>query len=156
MEEDSIATWMRHAICNDGNVTEMRPPTSNFVMNGIEYNNLGYNLADMLTLTMFALAVIPAISVIKLLLPNAVVIDNMDRFIKGRYLIAIVNVTYLKIAFLTMVNFTFFDTTTATKAFNSYASIAMLIYITIVPLYYIAQTVYFYKELKSLKKALDY
>lgn len=110
----------------------------------------------MLTVAMFALAVIPCITVIKLLLPNAVVVDNMDRFIKGRYLIAIVNITYLKVAFLTMLNFTFFETDTTTKAFNSYTSIAMLIYIVMVPIYYIAQTIYFHRELKSLQRACDY
>ena len=155
-EEDSIASWMRNAICNDGNATHMKPPTYNFYQNGFEYNNLVYNLADTLTVVMLALAVIPCISVIKLLLPNAVVIDNMDRFVKGRYLIAIINITYVKVAFLTLLNFTFFETETTTKAFNSYASIVMLLYISIVPLYYLAQTVYFYRELKSLKKALDY
>lgn len=95
-------------------------------------------MADMLTIAMLALAVIPVVSVIKLLLPNATVVDNMDRFIKGRYLIAIINVTYLKIAFVTLLNFTFFETDTTTKAFNSYTSIVMMLYITVVPLYYIA------------------
>eukprot|EP00347_Sterkiella_histriomuscorum_P005840 403355069 len=156
MEEDSIAGWLRNAICNDGNATEMRPPTYNFYQNGIEYNNLAYNLADTLTIVMLALAVIPCISVIKLLLPNAVVIDNMDKFIKGRYLIAIINITYLKVATLTLINFTFFDTDTTTKAFNSYASIVMLLFISIVPFYYLAQTVFFYRELHSLKKAMEY
>lgn len=105
MEDDSVAAWMRNAICNEGNATVMRPPTYNFYQNGFENNNIAYNLADTLTITMLALAVIPCISVIKLLLPNAVMIDNMDRFIKGRYLIAIINVTYLKVALLTMLNY---------------------------------------------------
>ena len=75
---------------------------------GYTNNNMAYNLADTLTAAMLLLLVVPCITVIKLLLPNAIVVDNMDRFIKGRYLIAIVNVTYVKAAFLTMLNFTHF------------------------------------------------
>lgn len=106
--------------------------------NGFEYNNVAYNLADLLTVAMLALAVIPCISVIKLLLPNTVVVDNMDRFIKGRYLIAIINITYLKVAFTTVLNFQIFETDTTTKAFNAYASVILLLYITVVGLYYLA------------------
>ena len=138
MEEDSLAVWLRHAICNPGDDISMRPPLYNMYQNGFEYNNVAYNLADMLTLVMLALVVIPIISVIKLLLPNSVIIDNMDSFIKGRYLIAIVNITYLKVTFLTLLNIYHFDTNTTTLAFNSYASIVLLLYIIVVPLYYIS------------------
>ena len=134
----------------------MKPPTYNFYQNGYYYNNLVYNIADTLTLAMMALAVIPIVSVIKLLLPNAIILDNMDRFIRGRYLIAIVNVTYLKVAVLTMLNYNMFETDTTTKAFNSYASIVFLLYISLVPLYYLAETIFFHRELKALKKVLDY
>ena len=99
---------------------------------------MAWNLADLITVIMMGLAVIPCVTVIKLLLPNARIIENLDSFVKGRYLIAVVNLTYLRAAFHTILNYQAFQTDTSTRAFNSYCSIVMLCYIAGVPAYYFA------------------
>ena len=83
----------------------MRPPTYNMYKSGYEIINVMHNLSDLLTIGGILLLCIPFVSVVRSLLPSVTTIDNMDRFIRGRFLIAMVNLTYLKIAFLSMLNF---------------------------------------------------
>ena len=113
LEEDSAGVWLRYGVCMDGCTSisgidtsdPMRPPTYNIYKSGFETVNFMYNMADTFTLVFLLFGIVPVVSVVRLLLPQVTVVQNADRFIRGRFLITIVNVTYLKVAFLTMLNF---------------------------------------------------
>lgn len=150
-QDGGIATWLRYGFSIDGNIATMRPPIFNMYQAGYLSNNIAWNLADLITVIMFGLALIPCVTVIKLLLPNARIINNLDAIVKGRYLIAVVNLTYLRAAFHTFLNYSAFQTDTATRAFNSYFSIVMLCYIAGVPAYYFVQMIIYWKEVKVLR-----
>lgn len=124
---------------------------------GYEQYNALYNLADLIAIVIMAFGIVPVISIIRLFLPKAPIIENCDNFIRGRFLIILVNVTYLKVAFACMMNFQFFDTDIGqSSAFNSFGSIVLLAYVIMVPVYYVAQAVIFSREIKSIKKKNEY
>ena len=100
--------------------------------------------------------IIPIISIIKSFLPNLLIFKNADAFIKSRTIIAITNLVYLKVAFTCILNLTSADAATTADAANSAAAIAMLIIVGGVPCFYIAHSIIYYRELKSLRKKIEY
>lgn len=139
MQESTIATYLRYAICTDCCTDEMRPVSYNMYKSGYtQYNSL-YNLADLIAMVFIGFGLVPLVSVIRSLLPKAPIVDNCDRFVRGRFLIIIINVTYLRVAFAAILNFTSFNPDlNRSSSFNSFASIALISYVALVPLYYAA------------------
>jgi uncharacterized membrane protein len=141
-------------ICvNDcGNSTSSLPPTYNFIRAGFENSNILYNLADTITMVLFAFISMILVSVFASALKNSKVIQNLDFMVRGRVLISIVHLTYLKVAVATMLNFQNFSPSYSSTSFNSFISVAALVYVGGVPLFYIGHAIVFYREMRSLKK----
>lgn len=97
---------------------------------------------------------IPVIAIIKTFLPTNNFTTTADNFIKGRFLISIINFTYLKVCFLVFYNFLTFSPTTTNSAVNSFASLAGVVYVGCVPVFYMFQMAMFKRELGKLKKQL--
>jgi hypothetical protein len=95
------------------------------------------NMAGLFTMIGMISLIIPFVSVLKLLLPTNNFTAKADSFIRGRFLILLVNLTLLKIVFLASLNFLDFSPSTEDSGFNSFASIGGIIYCLVVPLYYI-------------------
>jgi hypothetical protein len=100
-----MATWMRYVICIGTITDDMKSPNYNFEKSGFETSFFLYNMADTITLVMMIFMVVPLVSIITSLLPKSLLFTNADNFIRGRFLIAIVNITYLKTAFAVGLNF---------------------------------------------------
>jgi hypothetical protein len=157
LEEDSSATWFRYVICvNDcGDSTASIPPTYSYIRAGFENTNILYNLADTITIVLLIFFIVIIVSLFAAILKNSMVIQNIDYMVRGRVLISIVHITYLKVAVTTMLNFQYFSPSFPSTSFNSFVSVAALVYVGGVPLFYIGHSVVFYKELKSLRKKMD-
>jgi hypothetical protein len=100
---------------------------------------------------MIGFLIVPIVSILKLLLPKSLMFTNADIFIRGRFLIAMINITYLKVCFTCFTNFFKFDASTTSSGFNSYASLAGLGYIVLVPIFYLTHIIIYYRELKSIR-----
>ena len=96
-----------------------------------------YNVADTLTLVMAVMMIVPFVSILREILPNVNFMINADNFVRGRFLIGIINLTYLRIAFLTILNYSTFGSNSNSSGFNSFAAVCGLVYIIVVPLYYL-------------------
>jgi hypothetical protein len=116
---------------------EMLSPAYTFEKMGYKSKYFMLNMADMFTMVCAISFIIPIVSVIKLLLPTNGFTSRADNFIRGRFLILIVNLTLLKAVFLASLNFVDFSPSTMTSSFNSFSSIVGMIYCLMVPLFYI-------------------
>lgn len=87
----------------------MNPPTYNFNKMGFDTRYFMNNMADTFTFITLLALIIPVISVIKVLIPKNLYLTNADNFIKGRFLIALVNITYMKVCFLVFLNYFSFN-----------------------------------------------
>ncbi len=81
------------------------PPSYNFIRAGFEYSNILYNLADTITIVLLVFFIVILASIFAALLKNSLTIQNIDYMVRGRVLITIVHITYLKVAVTTMLNF---------------------------------------------------
>lgn len=90
----------------------MKPPTYNFNKMGFETRYFLYNMVDTFTFVGLISLIIPLVSIVKVLLPKDLYLTNADNFIKGRFLVLIVNLTYLKVCMLAFLNYFNFNPTT--------------------------------------------
>ena len=125
----------------------MKAPTYHFEKMGYEYRYFLNNIADILTIAGLLSMTIPIVAIIKTFLPTNNFTTKVDNFIKGRFLIAIINFTYLKVCFLVFYNFQSFSNSSINAGVNSFASLAGMVYIVCVPIYYIFQMAMFKKDL---------
>lgn len=93
-------------------------------------------MTDLLTIVGILSLVIPVIGIIKSLLPTNAFITKVDKWVNGRFLITIMNFTYLKVCFLVFLNFLDFSSASLANLINSFASIGGLVYVVCVPIYY--------------------
>jgi hypothetical protein len=147
---------MRYGACLGDVSNDATSPTYNFERYGYQYNYFIYNVADTITMLCLASLVVPVISVVKLMLPNSKIFTNSDHFIKSRTLIQIINFTYMKVAFTAMLNFSHTNPHYMSSAFNSFSSIVAVGYLILVPIFYFVHSILFFRELKQLKKKLEY
>jgi hypothetical protein len=116
---------------------DMYSPAYTFEKMGYKSKYFILNLADMFTMVCAISLIIPIVSVIKLLFPTSSFITRADKFIRGRFLILLVNLTLLKTVFLASLNLVDFSPSTKTSDFNSFSSVAGMVYCLMVPLFYI-------------------
>ena len=109
----------------------------NFKKMGYPTKNFLNNLSSIISLAVLVSMLIPIISALKILIPTNRFMANSDSFIRGRFLITILNFIYLKLVLFTFMNFESFSTETFGSALNSFASIFGLILIALLPIYYI-------------------
>ena len=124
-------------MCKQNVTDSMDPPTFAFEKMGFENRYFMINMSDTLSIVAIVSMIIPVISILKLLLPSNNFTTKADNFIKGRFLITIVNITYLKVAFTAFLNFSSFDVSTPNNTFNSLASAFGICYCILVPGFYI-------------------
>jgi hypothetical protein len=130
----------------------MLSPTYTFERMGYKSKSFMLNMADLFTMVCAISFIIPIVSVIKLMLPTNNFTSKADNFIRGRFLILLVNLTLLKTVFLASLNFVDFSLSNSSSGFNSFASIVGMIYCLIVPLYYIFQLFAYHREVKAFNK----
>jgi hypothetical protein len=131
------------------------PPSYNFIRAGFEYTNILYNLADTITIVLLVFFIVILASIFAALLKNSLTIQNIDYMVRGRVLITIVHITYLKVAVTTMLNFQYFSPEFSSTSFNSFLSVAALVYVGGVPLFYLGHSIVYYREMRSLRKKVD-
>ena len=122
----------------------MLAPRYSFTKMGFETLYFMMNMSDTLTIIFFVSMIIPVVSILKLLLPTNSFMIRMDNFIKGRFLVMIVNVTYLKVSFLALLNFKNLNIKTPLDKFNSFSATFAICYILMVPTYWIFQIAIYY------------
>jgi hypothetical protein len=99
--------------------------------------------------------IVVVVSIFAALLKNSTIIQNLDYMVRGRVLIAIVHITYLKVAVTTMLNFQNFSPSFPSTSFNSFVSVAAVVYVGGVPLFYLGHSIVFYREMRSLRKKVN-
>jgi hypothetical protein len=135
-----------------GTSTASQPPTYNYIRAGFEYTNILYNLADTITIVLLVFFIVILASIFAALLKNSMVIQNIDYMVRGKVLITIIHITYLKVAVTAMLNFKYFSPSFSSTSFNSFVSVAALVYVGGVPLFYLGHSIVFYREMRSLRK----
>jgi hypothetical protein len=113
-------------------------------------------MADMISILALIAMIVPVVSIVKLILPKSLIFSNADRFIKSRTMILIINITYLKTALTAFLNFQSTTTSSDSSTFNMMTSIVGIVYLGLVPAFYAGHMIMFYREIKSLRKKLEY
>jgi len=62
-------------------------------------------MADTISIAALIFLVVPLVSMVTALLPKSLLFTNLDRFVRGRFLIGVINFTYLKTSFAVCLNF---------------------------------------------------
>lgn len=111
-------------------------PTYNFEKMGYKTKYFIMNFADTLVFLTFISMVIPFVSIIRMLLPGNAFLARADLLMRGRFAILLVHIIYFKLAILTVLNIVDFNSGSSTSIFNSLASVAMMMVVVVVPVFY--------------------
>ena len=95
------------------------------------------NAADILTFVVAGMCLVALVSMMSLMLPGVKVLKTGDIFFRGRFLIGLVMFTYLKIVFLTMLNFSNFEVYSPDSGFSSFFALGAAVYVIAIPLFYV-------------------
>ena len=112
-------------------------------------------MADTFVMIFVISIIIPFFSILKLLLPKNSFLTRADDFIRGRFLILLVHLTYFKLVFVTTLNFNSMNPSTEQSGYSSFASVLAMIFVIAVPAFYVVQILVFNRELKNLKKKVE-
>lgn len=93
-------------------------------------------MADTLVIVFILSFLIPAVALIKLILPSNKFIKKSDNFTKGRFTIIIIHLIFFKIAFFSSFNFAYISTLSQQSAYSSFAAVLGIAFVVIVPAFY--------------------
>lgn len=144
---------MKKTLCDDGIYPAgMEAPTYNFEKMNFVSRYFMLNFADALVFICLISMIIPFVSILKIILPLNNFLTKADTMLRGRFIVVLVNIVYFKMATVTVLNFFEFNPESRTSAFSSFSSIIMMIFVVLVPCYYLWQILIFYRELKGIEK----
>jgi len=153
---DSLATWFRYGVDLMNLPNYLEAPTYNFEKMGYVNKYFTYNFADVFSIVAMICMLIPLVAILTLLFPSVGIFSNGDRFFKGRFLIGILNLVYLKMALCANLNFAGFSTDAYGAGFASFTSIFVICLTFAIPMYYTGHAIIYAKELRSLRNKLHY
>ena len=136
MENDYIATWFRKVSCSNYLIPESQAPLYTFESAGFENAQFMHNMADMLTFVVAGLCLIPLFSMLSLMIPGVMIISTADNFFRGRFLIGMINFTFMKLSFLCMLNLSAIGIYHSQSGASTFAALGALVYIAVVPMFY--------------------
>ena len=137
MESDFVAHWFRHSSCGTYVPKELAAPLYTFEKTGFENRFFMSNIADMLSLVVAAMVLVSLFAMLRLMIPGIQVLRTADNYLRSRMLLTIVMFSYMKVAFLTFLNFSSFTIYSNNAGFNSFFSAAAVVYLIVAPLYYV-------------------
>ncbi len=155
-KSEYLGSWLRNTICRSEVPVYMEAPYYTFEKAGFPNVLFVDNAADTLTIVALACLIVPIVSIVTLMLPKAEMISNLDHFFRRRFAVGMLNFAFLKLTMLACLNFYHFNPDTESAGFSSFTSIGAIVLLGCVPIFYIFHGVWYARELRSLKKKMQY